>query len=47
MQALSPKDAPKLCTVSCAVDPPSMKWSDLKYVIWLKEDRYAEEEAQA
>ena len=33
MQALC-KDAPKLCTVSCAVDPPSMKWSDLKYVIW-------------
>jgi hypothetical protein len=29
------------------VDPPSLKWSDLKYVIGIKEDRYAEEALQA
>jgi hypothetical protein len=29
------------------IDPPSLKWSDLKYVIGIKEDRYAEEALQA
>ncbi len=28
-------------------DPPSLKWSDLKYVFGIEEDRYAEEEVQA
>jgi hypothetical protein len=28
-------------------EPPSLKWSDLKYVFCIKEDRYAEEEVQA
>ena len=28
-------------------DPPSLKWSDLKYDFGIKEDRYAEETLQA
>ena len=29
------------------LDPPPLKWSDLKYVFGIKEDRYAKEEIQA